>query len=189
MEDIREVVAGDPSPDGLGVLQIKRGIEVGHIFQLGHKYSEAMGAQVLNEQGKNITVTMGCYGIGVSRIVAAAIEQNHDEQGITWPASMAPFQVAIVPLNMQKSEQVAAAANELYDQLREAGADVLLDDRNERPGVKFADMELIGVPHRVVIGDRALAEGNVEYKSRRDDDARDLPVTEALPFLRQLLAT
>ncbi len=158
IEDLREVVAGDPSPDGVGTLHIKRGIEVGHIFQLGTKYSEAMNACVLDENGRNITMTMGCYGIGVSRVVAAAIEQNHDERGITWPDAMAPFQLAIVPLNMQKSEAVASCANELYQSLKSIGVDVLMDDRNERPGVKFADMELIGIPHRIVIGDRALAE-------------------------------
>jgi len=181
--DLRNVVSGDPSPDGSGVLQIKRGIEVGHIFQLGTKYSEAMNARVLNENGENVTVTMGCYGIGVSRIVAAAIEQNHDDRGIIWPAAMAPFQVAIVPLNMHKSEAVAACAEDLYRQLREAGLEVLLDDRNERPGVKFADMELIGIPHRVVIGDRALAEGNLEYKHRRAENPELIPQGDILAFL------
>jgi len=185
--DLRNVVSGDPSPDGRGTLQIKRGIEVGHIFQLGTKYSAAMNAKVLNENGENVTVTMGCYGIGVSRIVAAAIEQNHDERGITWPAAMAPFQVAIVPLNMHKSEAVAACAEALYRQLRAAGLDVLLDDRNERPGVKFADMELIGIPHRVVIGDRALAESNLEYKHRRADDLELVPKDDILAFLQRQL--
>lgn len=187
--DLREVEAGDPSPDGKGTLQIKRGIEVGHIFQLGTKYSEAMNAQVLNEQGKNATMTMGCYGIGVSRIVAAAIEQNHDDKGIIWPANIAPFQLAIVPLNMHKSEAVAACAEHLYAELTAAGIDVLLDDRNERPGVKFADMELIGIPHRIVVGDRALAEGNVEYKDRRAQDSelikQDVIVKTILKRLRQ----
>ena len=181
--DLRDAVAGDPSPDGKGHLQIKRGIEVGHIFQLGTKYSEAMNAQVLNENGKNVTVTMGCYGIGVSRIVAAAIEQNHDDKGIIWPDAMAPFQLAIVPLNMQKSEEVASCAEELYSQLRSAGVEVLLDDRNERPGVKFADMELIGIPHRVVIGDRALAESNIEYKSRRGEESQLVARDDILEFL------
>ncbi|MFT6289176.1 MAG: prolyl-tRNA synthetase [Alcanivorax sp.] len=185
--DIRSVIEGDPSPDGLGNLQIKRGIEVGHIFQLGTKYSEAMNAKVLNENGKNIPVTMGCYGIGVSRVVAAAIEQNHDDKGILWPPAMAPFELAIVPLNMHKSEAVASSANTLYQSCQEAGIDVLLDDRNERPGVKFADMELIGIPHRLVIGDRALAEGNVEYKGRTESDSRLMPEGEAIEFLRQLL--
>ncbi|WP_116366655.1 proline--tRNA ligase [Parahaliea mediterranea] len=168
VEDLRDVVEGDPSPDGQGQLQIKRGIEVGHIFQLGTKYSEAMNATVLDENGKQVTMTMGCYGIGVSRIVASAIEQNHDDSGIIWPAAMAPFELVIVPLNMQKSEAVAQCAQALYQQFRTAGVDVLMDDRNERPGVKFADMELIGIPHRIVIGDRALADGQLEYKGRRD---------------------
>ncbi len=170
VEDIRNVVEGDPSPDGQGSLSIKRGIEVGHIFQLGTKYSEAMNGRVLDENGKNITMIMGCYGIGVSRIVAAAIEQNHDDRGITWPAAMAPFQLAIVPLNMHKSEAVASCAEELYRAFREAGMEVLLDDRNERPGVKFADMELIGIPHRIVVADKALADGKIEYKGRQDDE-------------------
>jgi prolyl-tRNA synthetase len=185
--DLRNVVAGDPSPDGNGQLQITRGIEVGHIFQLGTKYSEAMNAKVLNENGKNITVTMGCYGIGVSRIVAAAIEQNHDDSGIIWPAAIAPFQLAIVPLNMHKSEAVAHCAEDLYQQLRAAGVEVLLDDRNERPGVKFADMELIGIPHRVVIGDRALADGNIEYKSRRGEESQLVPKEDIMAFLEGAL--
>jgi prolyl-tRNA synthetase len=172
--DLRDVIAGDPSPDGKGRLQIKRGIEVGHIFQLGTKYSEAMNA-------------MGCYGIGVSRIVAAAIEQNHDDSGIIWPDAMAPFQLAIVPLNMHKSEEVTRCAEELYRQLQVAGVEVLLDDRNERPGVKFADMELIGIPHRVVIGDRALADGNIEYKSRRGEESRLIPRDDILDFLQEQL--
>jgi prolyl-tRNA synthetase len=181
--DIRDVVEGDPSPDGNGTLQIKRGIEVGHIFQLGTKYSEAMNAKVLNENGKNITMTMGCYGIGVSRIVAAAIEQNHDDRGIIWPASIAPFQLAIVPLNMHKSEAVASCAEELYQQLSDAGVEVLMDDRNERPGVKFADMELTGIPHRIVIGDRALADGNIEYKGRQDEDSQLIKREDIVEFL------
>ena len=189
IEDIREVVSGDPSPDGRGKLLIKRGIEVGHIFQLGRKYSEAMNAQVLDENGKNQTMTMGCYGIGVTRIVAAAIEQNHDDRGIIWPDAMAPFQVAIVPLNMQKSEQVANCAEQLYQSLTATGIDVLLDDRNERPGVKFADMELIGIPHRVVIGDRALAEGGLEYKGRREQEPGLVPESDILAFLQQRLAS
>ena len=185
--DLRDVVAGDPSPDGNGLLQITRGIEVGHIFQLGTKYSEAMNAKVLNENGKNITVTMGCYGIGVSRIVAAAIEQNNDASGIIWPDAMAPFQLAIVPLNMHKSEEVAHCAEDLYQQLRAAGVEVLLDDRNERPGVKFADMELIGIPHRIVIGDRALADGNIEYKSRRGEESQLIPQADIMDFLQNAL--
>jgi prolyl-tRNA synthetase len=187
--DLRNVVAGDPSPDGKGTLAIKRGIEVGHIFQLGTKYSDAMQAKVLNENGKNIPMSMGCYGIGVSRIVAAAIEQNHDENGIIWPQSMAPFQLAIVPLNMQKSEQVANCAEDLYIRFRNAGIDVLLDDRNERPGVKFADMELIGIPHRLVIGDRALAEDNLEYKGRTDEESQLVPQSDIFDFISAKLAT
>jgi len=187
VEDLREVNEGDPSPDGEGHLLIKRGIEVGHIFQLGTKYSESMQARVLNENGKNITVTMGCYGIGVTRIVAAAIEQNHDEKGIIWPSSMAPFDLAIVPLNMQKSDAVANCAEELYNKLRTAGVDVLLDDRNERPGVKFADMELTGIPHRIVIGDRALAEDNIEYKGRRDTDSTLVNRSHIVEFLLEKL--
>lgn len=179
VEDLRNVQEGDPSPDGQGTLLIRRGIEVGHIFQLGRKYSEAMHATVLDENGKSVTVAMGCYGIGVSRIVAAAIEQNHDERGIIWPDAMAPFQLAIVPLNMQKSQAVAECALALYQRFREAGIDVLLDDRNERPGVKFADMELLGIPHRLVIGDRALAEGDVEYKGRRDAEPTLIPAGAA----------
>lgn len=185
--DLRNVVAGDPSPDGHGQLQIARGIEVGHIFQLGTKYSEAMNARVLNENGKNITVTMGCYGIGVSRIVAAAIEQNHDDSGIIWPDAMAPFQLVIVALNMHKSADVARCAEDLYQELRAAGVDVLLDDRNERPGVKFADMELIGIPHRVVIGDRALADGNLEYKSRQGEESELVAKDDIMAFLRKKL--
>ena len=188
VEDLREVVEGDPSPDGKGRLMIKRGIEVGHIFQLGTKYSEAMDATVLDESGRGVTLYMGCYGIGVSRIVAAAIEQNHDENGITWPAAMAPFEVVIVPLNMHKSEAVAEAAEALYAACREAGIDVLLDDRDERPGVKFADMELIGIPHRIVIGDKSLADGQFEYKGRRDEEAERIDRDQALDFLRARLA-
>ena len=184
VEDLRKVEEGDPSPDGNGTLQIKRGIEVGHIFQLGTKYSEAMSARVLDETGRNVTMIMGCYGIGVSRIVAAAIEQNHDDSGIIWPASMAPFQLAIVPLNMHKSPEVAVCAEELYQALTDAGVDVLLDDRNERPGVKFADMELIGIPHRIVVGDRALAENNLEYKGRRDAESQLVARGEILDLLR-----
>jgi prolyl-tRNA synthetase len=187
VEDLRKVEEGDPSPDGSGTLQIKRGIEVGHIFQLGTKYSEAMSAKVLDETGRNVTMIMGCYGIGVSRIVAAAIEQNHDDSGIIWPASMAPFQLVIIPLNMHKSPEVAQCAEELYLALADAGVDVLMDDRNERPGVKFADMELIGIPHRIVVGDRALADNNIEYKGRRDADSQLIPRGDILEFLRQRL--
>ncbi len=187
VEDLRRVEEGDPSPDGKGVLQIKRGIEVGHIFQLGTKYSEAMGAKVLDETGRNVTMIMGCYGIGVSRVVAAAIEQNHDERGIIWPASMAPFQLAIIPLNMHKSAEVAACAEELYQALAGAGIEVLMDDRNERPGVKFADMELIGIPHRIVIGDRALADNKIEYKGRSDADSELIERDAIIDFLKSRL--
>lgn len=182
--DLREVVEGDPSPDGKGTIEIKRGIEVGHIFQLGKKYSQAMNAQVLDANGKAQTLSMGCYGIGISRIVAAAIEQNHDDKGIIWPDAMAPYQIAIVPLNMQKSEAVAQAAETLYAQLTDAGIEVLLDDRNERPGIKFADMELIGIPHRVVIGDRSLAEGQLEYKHRSATESEDIALGDTLTLLK-----
>lgn len=165
--DLRNVVEGDISPDGKGTLQIKRGIEVGHIFQLGTKYSEVMKATVQGEDGRNQVMTMGCYGIGVSRVVAAAIEQNHDDRGIIWPDAIAPFQVAILPMNMHKSFRVKELAEELYTTLRSHGIDVILDDRKERPGVMFADMELIGVPHNIVIGDRNLDSEEVEYKNRR----------------------
>ena len=185
--DIRLIMEGDPCPDGHGHLQIKRGIEVGHIFQLGTRYSEAMGACALDEHGKEQTLSMGCYGIGISRIAAAAIEQNHDANGIIWPESIAPFQLVIIGVNMQKSERVSQCANDLYRQLRSAGVDVLLDDRNERPGVKFADMELVGIPHQIVIGERGLAEGRLEYRSRREQAPRLLALNEAGDFLLQLL--
>ncbi|MBN7123855.1 proline--tRNA ligase [Erwinia billingiae] len=183
VEDIRNVVEGDASPDGKGTLQIKRGIEVGHIFQLGTKYSEAMKASVQGEDGRNQILTMGCYGIGITRIVAASIEQNHDERGIIWPAALAPFQVAILPMNMHKSFRVKELAEELYAQLRAKGVDVILDDRKERPGVMFADMELIGVPHTIVIGDRNLDSEEVEYKSRREGEKRMIKTGEILDFL------
>ena len=182
------MVAGDPSPDGQGNLLIKRGIEVGHIFQLGYKYSEALNAKVLDEAGKEATVTMGCYGIGVTRVVAAAIEQNHDAQGIIWPEAIAPFQLALVPLNMQKSEQVKEATEKLYQELTAAGIDVLMDDRNERPGVKFADIELIGIPHRIVIGDRGLDNGTLEYRHRRAESNEDIRLDDVLSFISNKLA-
>lgn len=186
--DIREVNAGDPSPCGNGTLEIRRGIEVGHIFQLGTKYSAAMDANVLDENGKAIPMTMGCYGIGVTRIVAAAIEQNHDDNGIIWPKSMAPFQVALVPLNMAKSEAVAEATEALYAQCKAAGIDVFMDDRNERPGVKFAEIELIGIPVRVTIGDRSLAEGNVEIQTRRSGESSNIATGEALAHIQAIIA-
>lgn len=169
--DLRKVVAGDPAPDGSGAIELIRGIEVGHIFQLGRKYSEAMNAVVMDEQGRGVHPAMGCYGIGVSRIVAAAIEQNHDERGIIWPEPMAPFQVVILPLNGHKSHRVKEAAEALYATLTDAGIEVLLDDRNQRPGVMFADAELIGIPHGVVISDRGLDQGQVEYRPRRDEQS------------------
>ncbi|CNG44535.1 prolyl-tRNA synthetase [Yersinia enterocolitica] len=181
--DLRNVVEGDISPDGKGTLQIKRGIEVGHIFQLGTKYSEAMKATVQGEDGRNQVMTMGCYGIGVSRVVAAAIEQNHDERGIIWPDAIAPFQVAILPMNMHKSFRVQALAEELYATLRSHGIDVILDDRKERPGVMFADMELIGVPHNIVIGDRNLDSEEVEYKNRRAGEKQMIKTSEIIEFL------
>ncbi|MHB1173627.1 MAG: proline--tRNA ligase [Sulfuriferula sp.] len=185
--DIRNAAAGDPSPDGKGTLDICRGIEVGHIFQLRSKYSEAMGCTYLDEAGKPQLVEMGCYGIGVSRIVAAAIEQNFDARGMLLSETMAPFLLAIVPVGYQKSEVVRETADNLYRELLMAGIDVLMDDRNERPGVMFADMELIGIPHRVVIGERGLKDGLIEYQGRRDDAARTIPVTEIGGFLTQLL--
>ncbi|MGL5045212.1 MAG: proline--tRNA ligase [Plesiomonas sp.] len=181
--DIRNVVEGDPSPDGLGSIQIKRGIEVGHIFQLGSKYSEAMKAAVQGEDGRNQTMIMGCYGIGVSRVVAAAIEQNHDERGIIWPDAIAPFHVAILPMNMHKSYRVQEAAEKLYNELQAAGIDVIMDDRKERPGVMFADMELMGVPHMVVIGDRNLDAGEIEYKHRRGGEKQLIKIDSILSYL------
>jgi prolyl-tRNA synthetase len=178
--DLRNVVEGDPSPDGKGTLQIKRGIEVGHIFQLGTKYSEALGCKVLGEDGKPFTVTMGCYGIGVTRVVASAIEQNFDDKGIIWPAAIAPFEIAIVPMNAHKSPRTLEAAEALYAELQDAGYDVLLDDRNERPGVKFSDLELTGIPHRIVIGEKGLDAGTFEYKGRRDAESSNLTKEELL---------
>ncbi len=183
--DIRNVVQGDPCPRCQGTLNVRRGIEVGHIFQLGTKYSERMGATVLDENGQAVTMPMGCYGIGVTRIVAAAIEQNHDAQGIIWPEPIAPFQVSLVPIGMHKSPEVARAAEQIYDELEAAAVDVLFDDRDERPGVMFADMDLIGVPHRLVIGERGLRKGVIEYKSRRQEHASELPRDRLLAELRQ----
>ncbi len=185
--DIRNVMDGDPSPDGDGALSIRRGIEVGHIFQLGRKYSEAMNATVLDEAGRGTTMVMGCYGIGVSRVVGAAIEQNHDDRGIIWPVAISPFHVAIVPMKMDKSYRVREAAEALHDELQSAGIEVLLDDRNARPGVMFADMELIGIPHRVVIGERSLDEGMFEYRGRRDSDNTMIPTNEIVAFIKNRL--
>ena len=178
--DLRNVVEGDPSPDGKGTLQIKRGIEVGHIFQLGQKYSEALGCKVLGKDGKPFTVTMGCYGIGVTRVVASAIEQNFDEKGIIWPEAIAPFEVAIVPMNAHKSPRTMEAAEALYAELTAAGYDVILDDRDERPGVKFSDLEITGIPHRIVIGEKGLDAGTFEYKGRRDAESVNISKEELL---------
>jgi prolyl-tRNA synthetase len=185
--DIRNIVAGDASPDGKGRLDILRGIEVGHIFQLRTKYSAAMGLAFLDENGKSKMMEMGCYGIGVSRVVAAAIEQSHDERGIVFPRALAPFELALLPIGMRKSAPVREAAERLYADLVAAGVDVLLDDRDERPGVMFADMELIGVPHRVVVGERGLKGGNVEYQGRREAQARPIALQDAVKSLRSMV--
>ncbi|WP_102796624.1 proline--tRNA ligase [Bowmanella denitrificans] len=184
--DIRNVQAGDPSPDGNGQLEIKRGIEVGHIFQLGDKYSQAMNCGVLTESGKHQVLTMGCYGIGVSRIVAAAIEQNHDKFGIIWPDAIAPFKVALIPMNMHKSHRIQEAAEAIYQQLKQAGIEVLFDDRKERPGVMFADMELMGIPHHIVVGERNLDDNQVEYKCRRSGEKQLLELDKVLSFIQAL---
>ncbi|MGB5715989.1 MAG: proline--tRNA ligase [Gammaproteobacteria bacterium] len=181
--DLRNIVDGDPSPDGNGTLNIARGVEVGHIFQLGKKYSESMKANVLDEQGKEQAMIMGCYGIGVSRIVAAAIEQNNDDKGMIWPDAIAPYQVALLPMNMKKSLRVREATDALYEELLAAGFEVLLDDRPVRPGVMFSDMELIGIPHRIVVGEKNLDQDKLEYKSRRDTESRDIPRADIVDFL------
>ena len=186
--DIRNVVEGDVSPDGRGVLAIQRGIEVGHVFQLGTTYSEAMKATYLDESGKPQPLVMGCYGIGVTRILGAAIEQNFDDRGIIWPTSIAPFEVVLCPMGYDRSEAVKTEIDKLYAQLTEAGVDVVLDDRGERPGAMFADWELIGVPHRIVVGDRGLKDGNIEYQGRRDAEATQVPLAEALAFIQGKLA-
>lgn len=185
--DIRNVEVGDPSPDGQGTVEIARGIEVGHIFQLGEKYSAAMQATVLDENGRAATMTMGCYGIGVSRIVASAIEQNNDAQGIIFPEAIAPFTVVVLPMNMHKSQRVQAASEKLYQELQAVGVDVLFDDRKERPGVMFAEMELLGIPHRLVLGDRGLDEGYLEYKGRRDASSQNIPLVDAVSFIQEQL--
>jgi prolyl-tRNA synthetase len=182
--DIRNVVAGDPSPDGKGRLEIARGIEVGHVFQLRTAYTQKMGVTYIDEKGAAQPMEMGCYGIGVTRVVAAAIEQNHDERGIIWPDPMAPFVVAVIPMGYRKSDAVKAAADSIHAALEAAGVDVLLDDRDERPGVLLADQELIGIPHRIVVGDRGLKEGVVEYQHRRDAAATRVPLDEAPAFVR-----
>ncbi len=186
--DLRNVVLGDPSPSGKGTLSIARGIEVGHIFQLGRKYSEAMQCAVLDVESRNTTLYMGCYGIGVTRVVAAAIEQNHDERGIIWPEPIAPFQVVLVPINLAKSPRVRETADRLYDELTRAGVEVLLDDRDARPGAKFADAELLGIPHRVVVGERGLEAGKLEYRHRRATESEDFALDDALAFIRSRLA-
>ncbi|MDD9857608.1 MAG: proline--tRNA ligase [Gammaproteobacteria bacterium] len=184
--DLRNVVEGDPSPDGKGALTIARGIEVGHIFQLGDKYSKAMNATVLDEAGQPVEMQMGCYGIGVTRVIAAAIEQHHDDKGIIWPDAIAPYDIAIVPIGFERSESVRRAALDLHDQLDRAGFDVLLDDRDERPGVMFADMELIGIPHRLVVGERGLKNGAVEYQKRADGSQREIPIQSLTETLLEL---
>jgi prolyl-tRNA synthetase len=185
--DIRNVVAGDPSPDGRGELAIQRGIEVGHVFQLGTRYSKDMNATYLDENGKPQLMQMGCYGIGITRILGAAIEQNYDQKGIIWPAAIAPFEVVLCPMGYDRNEAVKAEADKLYAALTKAGVDVILDDRGERPGVMFADWELIGVPHRIVIGERGLKDGTVEYQGRRDSAATAVPVEQMAGFIRNKL--
>ena len=187
--DIRNVVEGDPSPDGKGSLLMQRGIEVGHVFYLGTKYSKAMNATYLDENGKPQLLEMGCYGIGVTRLLGAAIEQNHDERGIIWPATMAPFTVVLCPIGYDRSAEVKAAADQLHEQLQSTGVDVMLDDRGERPGAMFADWELIGVPHRVVLSDRGLKEGKVEYQGRRDAQATAVPAAEVAAFVKGKLSS
>ncbi len=183
VRDLRFVLEGDASPDGKGTLTIKRGIEVGHIFQLSDKYSQSMSAKVLNEQGKSCPMQMGCYGIGISRIVAAAIEQHHDERGIKWPLAMAPFHVALVPINLQKSQRLREACDKLYAELQQAGYSVLYDDRKERPGVMFADMDLIGIPYRLVMSDKGLDAGTVEFKCRYNDTMENIALNNVIPHL------
>jgi prolyl-tRNA synthetase len=186
--DIRNAVVGDPSPDGKGTLQIQRGIEVGHVFLLGSYYSKSMNATFLDEKGQPQLLQMGCYGIGITRIVGAAIEQNHDERGMIWPQAIAPFTLVVCPIGYDRSEVVREAADKLHDSLVDIGVDVVLDDRGERPGAMFADWELIGVPHRVVLSDRGLKAGELEYQGRRDAAATSVPATDALAFLKGKLA-
>lgn len=181
--DLRSIQEGDPSPDGQGSIQIKRGIEVGHIFQLGEKYSRELNASVLGQNGKDKVMTMGCYGIGVSRVVAATIEQNYDDHGIVWPLSLAPFQLSLIPINMTKSETVKAYCEKIYQRLTDKGVEVLFDDRNLRPGMMFADHELIGIPHRLVVGERGLKAGSLEYKARTDEDSQNIEVADVENFL------
>ncbi|OGT01151.1 MAG: proline--tRNA ligase, partial [Gallionellales bacterium RBG_16_56_9] len=188
VHDIRNVMAGDPSPDGQGVLAIQRGIEVGHVFQLGTRYSKDMGATYLDENGKPQLMQMGCYGIGITRILGAAIEQNFDQRGIIWPSAIAPFEVVLCPIGYERSSAVREEAERLYAALHAAGIDVIIDDRGERPGAMLADWELIGVPHRVVIGERGLKDGQLEYQGRRDAAASSVPVAQVLAFVQSKLA-
>ncbi len=181
--DFRNVVAGDPSPDGKGSLAIQRGIEVGHVFQLGTRYSQDMNAVYLDETGKPQLMQMGCYGIGVTRVAAAAIEQNNDDKGMIWPAAIAPFEVVLCPMGYDRSDAVKTTIDSLYETLKTAGIDVILDDRGERPGVMFADWELIGIPHRIVVGDRGLKNGQLEYQGRRDEKATAIPVAGMADFI------
>ncbi|HEX7436120.1 MAG TPA: His/Gly/Thr/Pro-type tRNA ligase C-terminal domain-containing protein, partial [Caldimonas sp.] len=185
--DIRDVVAGDPSPDGRGVLAIQRGIEVGHVFLLGTKYSEPMSAAYLDENGKSQLLVMGCYGIGITRILGAAIEQNHDARGMIWPDALAPFRLVICPIGYDRSAGVRAAADALHDELDGLGIDVMLDDRGERPGAMFADWELIGAPHRIVLSERGLKDGQIEYQGRRESGPTAVPLLEASAFLKATL--
>jgi prolyl-tRNA synthetase len=187
--DLRNVQEGDPSPDGQGTLTIARGIEVGHIFQLGKKYSEALNASVLDENGKAVVMTMGCYGIGITRVVAAAIEQNHDDRGIAWPQSLAPFQVALCPMKMGKSARVKDTVEKLYTELSAAGIEVLLDDRDVRPGFMFADMELIGIPYRIVVGEKSLDQNQVEYRGRHDKENQFIPLPDIVTYIGAQLGT
>ena len=187
VSDLRNVVAGDPSPDGKGALEILRGIEVGHVFALGTRYSQDMGATYLDAQGQSHLIEMGCYGIGVTRVVAAAIEQNNDDRGIVWPEAMAPFTVAIAPIGYDRSEGVRELADRLHDQWAADGIEVLLDDRGERPGVMFADLELLGIPHRITLGDRGLKDGKAEYQGRRDTAPTPVPVDDIARFVKDKL--
>ena len=187
--DIRNVVEGDPSPSGKGRLKLARGIEVGQIFQLGKKYSIPMKANVLDEAGKDITLFMGCYGIGVTRVVAAAIEQNHDDKGIIFPEPIAPFEVVLVPMNQHKSPRVREVSDRLYAELTQAGIEVLYDDRDARPGVKFADAELMGIPHRLVVAERGLEAGKLEYRGRRDTESTEFAADNAVEFIRSRLVS
>ena len=182
--DIRKIVAGDPSPDGQGSVLIKRGIEVGHIFQLGDKYSQALKASVLGDDSKEQILTMGCYGIGVTRVVAAAIEQNFDQQGIIWPQAIAPFELSLIPINMKKSTQVQTTCERIYEEIKQTGIEIFFDDRHLRVGLMFKDHELIGVPHRIVVSDRGLDEGMIEYKGRTDTDAEKVPIDNLITFLK-----